>query len=370
MSEGDACLYVRPLPDESERDVIEQMFGKFGEIANIRILQGYGFVYYKDRESAERAHETLNNTPFRNKTLTVDFSHAKPSKPTRDYRRDDGYDREERVPGPRYRAIVSNLTSSTSWQDLKDFARSAGVTVLYSDVSRSRDGTGVLEFASAEELDMAIRKLDGTDFQNGIVTVREDDRPPPPPRSYDRGGFRGRGPPPYGRGRGRGRGGYRGYDRYDRGGYDDRYSRDRYDRYRGDYDRRGGGFDRRRRDYDDRGGRYDRRDYDDRYDRGRDYDDRRRGDYDAPRDDYDAGRDRRDYADADRRSVSPAGRRYSDVEPRDNYDARPPSADGYRDDGPPPSAAAPPAAAPPAAASAEPPASASNGGEQQEGGTW
>ena len=57
-------------------------------------------------------------------------------------------------PGPRdlrrseYRVIVSNLPSSASWQDLKDYFRQAG-DVIYTDVDRR--GGGVVEFASRSD---------------------------------------------------------------------------------------------------------------------------------------------------------------------------------------------------------------------------
>lgn len=41
-----------------------------------------------------------------------------------------------------YRMSMSNLSSDVSWQDLKDFARLDGLDVVYSEVSRGRDGKG------------------------------------------------------------------------------------------------------------------------------------------------------------------------------------------------------------------------------------
>lgn len=96
-----------------------------------------------------------------------------------------------RAPGTGYRVTVEGLPSSASWQDLKDFMRSA-VMPVFADVKKDRDGrpVGVVEFESADDMDRAIRKLDDTEFTSRFekgcyVRLYED-----------RGG----------RGRGRGRG--------------------------------------------------------------------------------------------------------------------------------------------------------------------
>ena len=62
---------------------------------------------------------------------------------------------------PELRCRVSGLPARTSWQDLKDFMRSAG-EVGYSNVIQ--DGTGVVEFLSRGALEEAIRK-----FVSGLV---------------------------------------------------------------------------------------------------------------------------------------------------------------------------------------------------------
>ena len=57
-------------------------------------------------------------------------------------------------PGARtgYRVVVENLSSSTSWQDLKDFMRQAG-EVNYTNTHQSRSGEGVAEFGSRGDME-------------------------------------------------------------------------------------------------------------------------------------------------------------------------------------------------------------------------
>ncbi len=100
-----------------------------------------------------------------------------------------------------FRVRVSGLPPSASWQDLKDHMRKAG-DVGFTDVDRR--GGGVVEYATAEGMDRALRELHQSDFSNRFgegsrISVEEErggGGPPPrgpPPRgpAYDD-----RGPPP------------------------------------------------------------------------------------------------------------------------------------------------------------------------------
>lgn len=72
--------------------------------------------------------------------------------------------------GTQYRVKVSNLATSVSWQDLKDFLRDGG-DVAHADVDRR--GNGVASFASHEDMERAIRKLDNTELSGDRVRIRE-----------------------------------------------------------------------------------------------------------------------------------------------------------------------------------------------------
>lgn len=65
-------------------------------------------------------------------------------------------------------------TKSFDTQDLKDFARRSGVDVVYSEVARERDGRGMVEFETAEDLKTAVRQLDNTDFKGNLVKCVPD----------------------------------------------------------------------------------------------------------------------------------------------------------------------------------------------------
>lgn len=81
-----------------------------------------------------------------------------------------------------FRVVVKNLPSSASWQDLKDFFRNAGIRPAFTDVKRGdgRDGgmMGTADFDSYDDMKLAIRKADDTEFRNSFdrayVRVYED----------------------------------------------------------------------------------------------------------------------------------------------------------------------------------------------------
>ncbi|CAN0217180.1 unnamed protein product [Scytosiphon promiscuus] len=116
---------------------------------------------------------------------------------------DDGGSRQTE-----FRAVVTGLPQSASWQDLKDHMRKAG-DVCYADVDNK--GGGVVHFNNREGMDYALRKLDGSEFSNrydsatiSVLPHRDSVRdsrsrsrsPPRRERSRDRRRSRSRSPPP------------------------------------------------------------------------------------------------------------------------------------------------------------------------------
>lgn len=76
---------------------------------------------------------------------------------------------DHRLRGTQHRVRISNLPNSASWQDLKDFLRDGG-DVAHADVDRR--GNGVASFATAEDMERAIRKLDNAELQGDRVRIR------------------------------------------------------------------------------------------------------------------------------------------------------------------------------------------------------
>ena len=70
---------------------------------------------------------------------------------------------------------MENLSSRVSWQDLKDFMRSAG-EVTYADAHKSRKNEGVVEFSRYDDVQNAIDKLDDTELNGRRIKIIDDSR--------------------------------------------------------------------------------------------------------------------------------------------------------------------------------------------------
>ncbi|KAK6851294.1 hypothetical protein PG990_007808 [Apiospora arundinis] len=283
-------LYLGNLPKGVTKQDVESHFATHGtgEITEIKLMNGFGFIEYKDAMDARDVVPAFHGSDFMGERLTVQFARGS-------RHREPGFGNHERTaPRPRrtaYRMQITGLPNDTSWQDLKDFARQSSLDVVYSETGREGNGRGFVEFENAADLRTAVEKLDNREFKGQRVTCVADIQAEVPGRDRGRSRSpRGRGPhnggPPgdeYRRGPPRG-GGYgdRGYsprrDDY-RDGYRDRSPRGRgeyYDerRYGRSPPRRGPPMD----DYPPPRGRYEdpyRRDYGpppDPYVNGRPYD--------------------------------------------------------------------------------------------------
>jgi len=199
-------LYLGNLPRNATKADVENHFNSHGtgEITEIKLMNGFGFIEYKDGMDARDVVPAYHGTEFMGERLIVQFARG-------NTRPRDGFEQPRMAPRPRrtvHRMTISGLPFETSWQDLKDFARSSGLDVVYSEVSRERDsagnGKGYVEYETAVDLAAAVEKLDNADFKGSTVHCISDpqaDIPRPRERFRSRspGGPRGRGyggPPP------------------------------------------------------------------------------------------------------------------------------------------------------------------------------
>jgi len=175
-----------------------------GEITEIKLMNGFGFIEYKDAMDARDVVPAFHGSEFMGERLVVQFARGNQPRP-----RDGYHDAPRMAPRPRrtvHRMTITGLPFETSWQDLKDFARQSGLDVVYSEVTRERDANGTakgfVEYETAADLATAVEKLDNSDFKGSTVRCISDpqtDIPRPRERYRSRSpGFRGRGhgPPP------------------------------------------------------------------------------------------------------------------------------------------------------------------------------
>lgn len=168
-------LYLGNLPRNATKADVEAHFNTHGtgEITEIKLMSGFGFIEYKDALDARDVVPAFHGSDFMGERLTVQFARGSRSR--------EVYANTERTaPRPRrtpHRLQISGLPGETSWQDLKDFARQSSLDVVYSETGRDREGKGFVEFETAADLKTAVEKLDGREFKGVSVTCTADTQP-------------------------------------------------------------------------------------------------------------------------------------------------------------------------------------------------
>jgi RNA recognition motif-containing protein len=80
-------VFIGNLPPDIRPNELREIFEKFGQVLEVRLIKGrtsgrfkrYGFVEMATQEQAQKAIEQMNGTELKDMTLTV--GEAKPKKP-------------------------------------------------------------------------------------------------------------------------------------------------------------------------------------------------------------------------------------------------------------------------------------------------
>jgi len=151
-------LIVNYLPQGMTQEEIRSLFSSLGDVESCKLIRdkttgtgqslGYGFVNYKEPESAEKAINTLNGLRLQNKTIKVSF--ARPS--------------SESIKGANL--YISSLPKSMTQQELELLFNSSGriITsrILYDTNTGLSKGVGFIRFDQRCEAERAIKQLNGT----------------------------------------------------------------------------------------------------------------------------------------------------------------------------------------------------------------
>jgi len=70
-------LYLGNLPDTVDKDELEQLFQKYGEVVEFDILKDYGFIHYKQESEARAAAAALDGYIYRGANIKVEVSRSK-----------------------------------------------------------------------------------------------------------------------------------------------------------------------------------------------------------------------------------------------------------------------------------------------------
>ncbi|CAO4365394.1 unnamed protein product [Caenorhabditis nigoni] len=194
-----ARIYIGRLTSRVSEKDIEHFFRGYGQIRDVLLKNGFGFVEFDDKRDAEDAVHDLNGKELGGDRVILDYSKPRGGGSGGGYgdRRGGGrvssysggggrdrFDRYDRGPprresrygrpySTRHRVLVENLSSRISWQDLKDQVRRQGVEPTYAEAHK-RPNEALLCFATPSDLKRCIDKCDGMDLNGRKIKMVDD----------------------------------------------------------------------------------------------------------------------------------------------------------------------------------------------------
>ena len=176
MPRYDYKVYIGNLPDDVSEREVDKLLKSYGRFDNIVLKGNYAFVEFEDSRDAEDCVKDLDGAREFGNRLRLE--HAKDSKLSS--RRRSPPRRRGNPPGRKtgYRVIVENMSTKTSWQDLKDFMRQCG-EITYTNAHHQRPGEGIVEFGSKDDMDYALDKLDDAELDGKRIRLIEEKRRSP-----------------------------------------------------------------------------------------------------------------------------------------------------------------------------------------------
>jgi RNA recognition motif-containing protein len=80
-------LYVGNLDYSTTREQLEELFSEYGEVKEVKIIEGrgFGFVRMASAAEAENAQKALNGADFMGRTLKIDEARSREDRPRRGF---------------------------------------------------------------------------------------------------------------------------------------------------------------------------------------------------------------------------------------------------------------------------------------------
>jgi RNA recognition motif-containing protein len=107
-------LYVGNVPEGAKDKELQELFEAFGEVEEVAMLRGYGFVHFVKAEDASAALNALDDSEFLGSHIQVQFARTK----------GHGYGRGSGPPRPRFgggRGLVTPTHSISHLSHLHSF---------------------------------------------------------------------------------------------------------------------------------------------------------------------------------------------------------------------------------------------------------
>lgn len=188
QGKGTNRVYVGNLSYSTSWQSLKDEFREVGNVAFAKVLtgqdgrsRGCGVVEFDTEEDAIRAIDTMTGRIIDGREIFVredrepelgTFSkrHAVGSREEHHYVRSNASPRHTGV-----KLFVSNISYDTSWQDLKDYFKNAGVVLhakIGSDSNGKSRGFGIVEMETQMDAERAIDTLTQTELNGRTISVR------------------------------------------------------------------------------------------------------------------------------------------------------------------------------------------------------
>jgi RNA recognition motif-containing protein len=195
-------VYVWNLTPETSWQDLKDHMRKAGNVDSATVLtnvQGEslccGVVVYQRPQEAVRAIRELQNSELKGQIISVREDRAPGGGGGRGFSRGGsgrggggsggrgrggrGAGRGGRGRGEGVQVYVGNLSSETTWRELKDHFRQCGEVThaeVKTDFSGQSKGFGIVTFSNKEDADTAIARLNSSELQGSALEVRLDQR--------------------------------------------------------------------------------------------------------------------------------------------------------------------------------------------------
>ncbi|XP_063683624.1 serine-arginine protein 55-like [Bolinopsis microptera] len=168
-------VYLGKIPSDTQEQDIKKFFKNYGKLLDIIIKKGYSFVEFEDRRKAEEACDDLNSRDFLGNRCVVQLAKGSNrtknrSPPRSDYCPSTASHTRIRPYNTENRVVVDNLSTRTTWRELKDYFRRVG-EVTFADAHRYQERQGIVDFARRSEMRSAVKRLDNTDLDGRRIRV-------------------------------------------------------------------------------------------------------------------------------------------------------------------------------------------------------
>jgi len=164
-------VYIKNFDDEMTEEKLYEVFSKYGEVTSHKVAfsddgknKGFGFVAFKDSDSAEQAVQDLNNSDWNGKTMYVGRAQKKSERMAELKKKFDALKQDRMSRNAGVNLYIKNLDDSIDDERLRSefnpYGTITSAKVMTDEGQRSR-GFGFVCFNLPDEATRAVTEMNG-----------------------------------------------------------------------------------------------------------------------------------------------------------------------------------------------------------------